>query len=168
VAIGGLLVVVVRPPAHPTGLEAARGHRVFGGTGRAVREVTVLWDGKTLRARRHAGGWQVDGGAAAPESASALDDLVETLARLRALDVFRPHDAASYGLDRPRGTVALRRGARVRRLLVGDANAAGSAFYARRETDGRPDARVLQIGSGLASTIERVLYARDRQRPDSG
>ena len=167
-ALAGLLVVVVRPPARLTGLEAARGHRVFGGTGRAVREVTVSWDGKTLRARRRAAGWEVDGGDATAETASALDELVETLARLRALDVFTPHDATSYGLAPPRGTIALRRGTHVRRLLVGYANGAGSAFYARRDIDGRPDARVLQVGSGLASTIERVLYARDRQRPESG
>jgi len=155
---------VLRPSVRPTGLEAARGHRVFGGVGGSVREVTVRWDDREVRASRHPDGWRVDGGNAVPAVAAALDDLVETLARLRALDVFRPRDAAAYGLDRPRGTIELWRGGRVRRLVLGGLNAAGSAFYARREGDGR----ILQVGSGLASAIERVFYTRGRQRPESG
>ena len=146
-----------------TGLEAARGHRVFG-TGGAVDAVTLIWDGRELRARRRAAGWQVDGRDADRATAGALDDLVEMLAGLRAIDAFRARDAGSYGLGTPQGTIELRGGTSARRLVVGGINAAGSAYYARRDGD----ARVLQVGIGLGSSIERVFYVRDRQRPEIG
>ena len=78
--------------------------------------------------------------------------------------MFRPRDAATYGLERPGGIIVLTTTHRVRRLVVGGLNAAGSALYARREGD----QRVLQIGIGLGSAVERVLYDRDRQRPEIG
>src|SRR5689334_23917245 len=51
---------------------------------------------------------------------SALDDLVETLVGLRAVDSFRGRDGASYGLDRPRVTIEVATARGVRRLVIGD------------------------------------------------
>ena len=45
----------------------------------------------------------------------------------------------------------------VRRLVIGDLNAAGGALYARREGD----PRVLEVGSALLSDLERVFFNRD-------
>ena len=163
VAIGAALVVVVRPPVRLTGLDAVRGHHVFGVRG-PVQAVEVTWEGRRLSARRAGLGWEVDGAVASPGTADALEDLVATLVRLRALDAFRAGDGAAYGLDRPRGTIALVRAGGTRRIVVGETNAAGSAFYARRDGE----ARVLQLGTGLGSAVERVLYHRDHQRPETG
>ncbi len=162
VVLGALLVTIVRPPVRPTGLEAVRGHRVFGAA--AVQGVEVSWEGRKFVARRESAGWEIDGQHASPEAAAALADLVAALRDLRAVDVFRPREVATYGFERPRGTIVLTTKHRVRRLVVGELNAAGSALYARREGD----ARVLQIGLAIASAVERVLYNRDRQRPEIG
>ena len=163
-AVGALLVVAVRPPVRLTGLQAVHGQRVLPGVPRAAEEVLLRWDERALRAQRRADGWQVDGATAAPATADALEDLLATLARLRAVDAFTPRDGDAYGLTSPRGAIELRRGTRVRRLVLGGTNAAGSALYARRDGE----RRVLQLGIGLVSTIERVFYSRDSQRPESG
>jgi uncharacterized protein DUF4340 len=163
VVLGAVLVAVVRPPVRPTGPESVRGRRVFRGLRRAD-EVTVAWRGATVRATHARDGWRVDATDVSPQAADALDDLVATLAHLRAIDAFRPRDAAAFGLDDPRGSVTLRHGRRTQRLTIGGVNAAASAFYAR--LDG--DTAVLQVGSGLSSLLERVLYTTGRQRPDSG
>jgi hypothetical protein len=126
-----------------------------------VRALEVRLGDRRFAARRTREGWEIDGRPASRRSAEALTDLVETLGRLRALDAFRPRDAASFGLDRPRGTIAVVTAHRTRRLLLGDANAAASALYARREGD----PRVLQIGTLLLSDIERVFYTRDGPPP---
>ena len=156
-AVAGLLVLLVRAPVPPTGLEAAGGRRVFGGE--RVAAIMMRWGDRELHASRDGSGWAIDGRAVPSATATALDDLLATLGRLRAVDVFRPHDAGAYGLDRPRGTIELQGGAHVRRLTIGALNTAGSAFYARREGDGR----ILQVGSGIDSEIERVFYAVDHQ-----
>lgn len=147
----------VRPPVVPIP-SAVRGHRVFGMTRAAVREVAVEMGDRRFAARRSAGSWELDGAPASQGAAAALDDLVDTLAHLRAIDVFRPRDGASFGLDQPTAVVTLTTRLRTRRVVVGSANAAGSAFYARR--DGSP--RVVQIGAGVLSQLERVFYQRDR------
>jgi Domain of unknown function (DUF4340) len=74
------------------------------------------------------------------------------------VDVFRPRDRASYGLDHPAVTITVRTRQGARRVVLGESNAAGSAFYARRDDD----PRVMQVGSGLLSALERVFYERDR------
>ena len=158
-----MLVALVRAPERRSGAEAVRGRRVFEAE-RVVDAVEGRWDGRGFTARRTAGGWEVDGQAAPPPASVALDDLVTGLVDLRALDAFRPRDQARFGLDAPRGTIALWRGDRVQRLAIGDMNAAGSAFYARLEGE----TRVLQVGSGLTSSLERVLFVLGRQRPETG
>ena len=164
VTLAAVLVVVVRPPERPTGAQAVHGRHVFGEEGAPVEEVSATWGDARFAARRRDAGWEIDGHPASAATATAIDDLVEALVGLRALDTFRPHDEATFGLDTPRGVIALTRAGRVRRLVVGALTAAGSAFYARREGD----TRVVQVGTGLQSAVERVLFARDRQRPDSG
>jgi hypothetical protein len=124
---------------------------------RAVRALEVTLDERRFAARPVAGGWEIDGRLANARTAEALADLVDTLGTLRAVDVFRPRDEASYGLDRPRGTIAVVTPRRTRRLVLGASNAAASALYARREGD----PRVIQVGTLLLSGIERVFYQRD-------
>lgn len=157
-------MLALRPPARPTGPEAVRGHRVFGARNGVVTRVEATWGEGRFAAERRGDGWTLDGEPAGVAVAAALGDLVDALVGLRALDAFRPRDGASFGLDTPRGVIALTRAGRVRRVAIGGLTASGSAFYARRVGD----ARVLQVGSGIASAVERVLYARDRQRPESG
>ena len=135
----------------------ARGTRVMRVVAAHVQTVEVEVGDRRFAARRTGGGWEIDGRVADERTAEALTDLVDTLARLRAVDAFRPRDAASYGLDRPRVTIAISTAHRTRRLLLGDANVAASALYARREGD----PRVLQVGIGLLSDVERVFYMRD-------
>jgi hypothetical protein len=166
VLVGLALAAIVRRPIVPSGPEAVRGPRVFR-TGGApmVREIAGTLADTGFIARAQAGGWDIDGRPAEPATADALGDLCDALVRLRAVDTFRPRDQATYGLDRPRGTVTLRTARGTRRLVLGDLNAAGSAVYARRDAD----PRVMQVGTQLLSQLERVLYHRDRSRPrDAG
>jgi len=160
-ALGGVLALVVRAPVQRTGFFAVRGHRVFGVPQRAVRGIDVEWWGRRFSARRVDPGWEIDGRRASPGTAEALAALVENVAPLRAVDVFRPQDGTSYGLEPPRGTITVTTARSVRRLLVGDLNTAGTAFYARRGKD----PRILQVGMLLLSEIERVFYQRDRPEP---
>lgn len=156
-----LLVVAVRAPLPPAGLDAVRGHRVFGPP---VEEIALHWNHRDLHARRRDGRWRIEDRAAPAPVAAALDDLADTLSGLRALDAFRPRDGAGYGLDDPHGSIELRGSGHAHRLVVGGLNAAGSAYYARRDDE----ARVLQIGSGIDSAVDRVFYAVDNQRPEIG
>jgi hypothetical protein len=165
VVVAAALAALVRPPVRRTGPEAVRGHRVLPVAPADVRTIALELDGRRLTAERVDGRWAIDGARAAPRAADALDDLVETLATLRAVDVFRSRDADSYGLDSPRGAIDVvsARGAR-RRLVLGGLNAAGAALYARR--DGDP--RVLQVGTLVLTEMERALRARDASGPVSG
>jgi len=160
VVLGATLVVLVRAPVRPRGQFAVRGHRVFGVGRGAVRAIEVALEGRRFSARRTAEGWEIDGRRASPGTAAALDDLLETVVGLRAVDSFRSRDRASYGLERPHATIEVGTARGVRRLVLGDMNAAGSAFYARRSGD----PRVLQVGSALLSELERVFFNRDEQR----
>jgi hypothetical protein len=164
VVLGALLVVVVRAPERRA--PPARGHRVFRVAERAVRAVDVRLDTRRFTAVRTGDGWTLDGRPAAPVAVAALDDLVRTLARLRAVDVFRPRDRASFGLDAPQASITLRTPRAARHVVLGDTNAAGSAVYARR--DGDP--RILQVGVMLLSSLERVFWARSAadQVPETG
>ena len=160
VALGAALVVLVRAPVRPRGQLAVRGHRVFGVGPHAVRGIDVVLEARRFGARRTAEGWEIDGRRASLGTAAALDDLLESLVGLRAVDSFRSRDAASYGLERPRATIEVATARGVRRLVIGDLNAAGSALYARRVGD----PRVLQVGSALLSDLERVFFTRDQAR----
>jgi hypothetical protein len=156
-ALGAILVLVVRAPSPPEPAALVRGHRVFRVVPGAVRALEVSLDGRRFAARRSPEGWEIDGRRATVRSAEALSDLVDLLGALRAVDVFRPRDGASYGLDHPRGTITVVTARRTRRVVLGDSNAVASALYARRQGD----PRVLQVGTLLLSAIERVLYHRD-------
>ena len=161
VVLGAVLVLVVQAPVRPTGPESVRGHRVLGVAASVVRGIDAVLEGRRFSSRRGPSGWEIDGQPASRETSEALDDLLQALVDLRAVDVFRPRDAASYGLDSPRATLEVATGRGVRRLVIGAANAAGSAFYARRE--GSP--RVVEVGTLLLSEIERVFFTRDGPQP---
>jgi hypothetical protein len=166
VALGAALVLGVRAPVREPGLASRRGHRVFRVQPGTVRTLELRSPNEQVVAHRTEDGWQVDGARAEGALAVALDDLLGSVVHLRAVDVFRPRDAATYGLDRPRATVVVHTERGARRVVLGAANAAGSAFYARR--DGDP--RVMQVGSLLLAEIERVFFARSRrpQPPEIG
>ena len=152
-----MLVLLVRAPERRTGREAVRGHRVVGVARHAIRGIDVALDDRRFSARRTADGWQIDGRPASGATADALQDLAEGLADVRAVDTFRARDASSFGLDRPRATIDVVTSRGSRRLVLGALNSSGSAVYARRTGD----PRVVQVGAGLLSDVERVFYTRD-------
>jgi hypothetical protein len=159
---GGLVLAIHEPRRRP---RAPEGIGLLGVSPAAVHALDIVLDARRLSAERRPGGWEIDGKAGSAATAAALDDLVETLARLRALDRFRSGDADAFGFAHPRAIVAVRTARRTRRLVLGATNAAGSALYARRDHD----PRVLQVGIGLLSDLERVFYFRDQpQPPESG
>lgn len=155
------LAVLVRGPERRIGLYAVRGHRVFSMSRHAVLGADVRLGDRHFMARRTEHGWEIDGRAASPGTADALEDLLDTLIGLRAVDVFRSPEMSSFGLEQPRATIELVTARRPERLLIGGLNAAGSALYARRDDD----PRVLQIGVLLLTEIERVFYNRDGPGP---
>jgi hypothetical protein len=165
VLLAALMAVAVRP-APPRAPEAVRGHRVLGVSAASVRGVEATLGVRRFAAVRIAQGWEIDGSPANAGTTAALDDLLKALVDLRAVDVFRPRDDASFGLDRPTATIDVRTARGVRRVVVGALNVGGSAFYARRQ--GAP--RVVLVGTLLRSDLERVLFNRDgsHQRPDVG
>jgi hypothetical protein len=122
----------------------------------AVRRIALVHGGETRRAERIPGGWAADGRPATAGVAEALVDLVDLLCTLRAIDVFRARDTASWGLDRPQSRIVVATARRTVELDLGDPNAGGSAFYARRAGD----PRTLLVGTTVASAMERVLYQR--------
>jgi hypothetical protein len=152
-----VLVLLVRAPERRTGREAVRGHRVFGVARHAIRGIDVVLGDRRFSARRTADGWHIDGHPASSATTDALQDLAEGLAGVRAVDTFRARDASSYGLDRPRATIDVVTPRGERHLLLGALNSSGSAVYARRAGD----PRIVQVGAGLLSDVERVLYTRD-------
>jgi len=164
VALGAVLALMVRAPLRRRRPPALSGHRVFAIRPGAVRGLEVAIEGRRFVGRRTEHGWEIDGRPATAGVADALAGLVDTLVALRAVDVFRPRDAASYGLDRPRGTVAVLTARGARHLVLGGFNSAASALYARREGD----PRVLQVGTLLLSEVERVFYQRDGPAPTKG
>jgi Domain of unknown function (DUF4340) len=167
VVLGVVLLRLVPAPERLTGLERVRGTRVVRIPRHRIRSLDVVLDGRHFLARRRRGGWTVGGRAVSGETAEALDDLAETLVGLRAVDAFRAHGDATYGLDAPRGTIEIRGRRRAVRLSLGEPNAAASAIYARRSGD----PRTLQLGTYLLSAIDRVFYrlGLDRgQPPETG
>ena len=156
-----MLVLSVRAPLPRTGRDAVRGRRVLGVGRHAVRGIDAVLEERRFSARRTADGWDLDGRPASAASADALQDLSDALVGLRAVDTFRARDTSSYGLDPPRATIDVHTPRAPRRLLLGAMNSVGSALYARR----RGDPRVVQVGVGLLSGLERVFYTRDGPRP---
>jgi hypothetical protein len=130
----------------------------------AVRGIEAEVEGRRFVAERTADGWRLDGHPASPGAADALNDLLDLLIDLRAVDAFRADDPKVFGLDRPRVTVELVTPRARRRLVIGGFNAAGSVVYARRDRD----PRVFQVGTFLLSSLERVFYQRDGAKPADG
>jgi hypothetical protein len=149
-------MLTVRAPEAPRA-PGGRGARVFHLRAAMVRAIDLSLEGRRLMAERRQDGWEIDGRPGTPATEQALDDLVASLVELRSVDLFRPRDEATFGLDAPRAIVALHVRRRTRRLVIGSPNAAGSAYYARR--DGDP--RILVVGAALLSEIGRVFYQRD-------
>lgn len=171
VAVGVLGLVLVEAPHRPTSRELVRGPRLMKAAGSSIREVSAVLGERRFSATRTDAGWLIDGAPASDGVADALNDVVQTLVELRAIDAFRAEGWAQFGLETPHGVVTVvaagREGDDTERLELGDFNTGGSAIYARR--DGDP--RVFQIGVFLPSALERVFYQRDdvgRQRPEMG
>lgn len=154
VVVGAVLVLLVRAPVRRTGLQAVRGHRVVRVPAAAVERIELVRGGDRLRAERIPGGWAVDGRPAPAAVAEALVDLVDMLAGLRAIDVFRARDRAGFGLERPTRRIVVATARRTVELQLGDFNAGGSAVYVRRVGD----PRVLLLGTTVASAVDRVFY----------
>jgi hypothetical protein len=161
VAVGVVLVVLVKAPVRLTGRELVRGSHVLRVDRADVRGIDVDFEGRHFAAVRSGEGWQLDGGAASAGAADALNDLLDLLVDLRAVDVFRASDPKPFGFDPPRGTVELVTPGTRRRLVIGGLNTAGSVAYARRDQD----PRVYQVGIFLLSSLERVFYQRDGAKP---
>ena len=155
-----MLVLSVRAPLPRTGPDAVRGRRVLAVGRHAVRGIDAVLEERRFSARRTADGWELDGRPASAASADALQDLLDALVGLRAVDTFRARDTSSYGLDRPRATIDVHTRRGPRRLLLGAMNSAGSALYAGLSGD----PRIVQVGVGLLSGLERVFYTRDGSR----
>lgn len=126
---------------------------MFGVARADVRGLEVRVGERGIVARRTAGGWEVAGRPARASEADALNDLLDTLVGLRAVDAFRGRDQSSFGFDRPRAEIDLFTDRGRRRLVLGNLNAAASAVYVRRERD----PRVFTVGSLLLTEIERVF-----------
>ena len=156
VALGALLVTLVRAPERlpPPG---ERGHRIFRVSREAVRGIDVTLGERHFVAQRTADGWSIDGRPAGRRAAEALDDLSHMLTTLRAVDVFRHDEPSHFGLDDPSGTITLSTARGEHRLSLGSHNSASTTLYARRDDD----PRLLQVGTLLISSLDRVLYSRD-------
>jgi len=164
VVIGLGLLLWIEPPHRKTGAELARGPRALRIVPGRVTALELRVGVRRTTAARGPTGWTVDGRAAAPLVASALDDLVAALAGLRAVDAFRTPDFAAFGLDPPAATITVTSSDGVRRLALGKLNATGATVYARR--DDHP--RVLRLGVYLLSVLERVLSHDGAAAADEG
>lgn len=151
------LALLVPAPLRP--VPRMHGPRLVRIPSARVDAMTVALDERRIALVRHDAGWDVDGAPATPEVADAARDLLDTLGTLRALDAFRAGDAARFGLAPPRGTIVLASAGRDAHLLVGGPTADGSSVYARRDDD----PRVLRVGAGLLSAVDRLLYAAGRR-----
>jgi hypothetical protein len=154
VLLAGALVVLVDPPPRPTGEEAVSGPRLVRMPMASVERVVIAIGERRAAAERSGGRWTAAGRPASAPLAAALDDLLATLATLRAVDRFRPRDGATFGFEPPRASIELGAPDRTTHIVLGELNAARSAVYARR--DGSP--QVWLIGLYLVSALERVIY----------
>ena len=148
-----LLVMVLQAPDRKTGASAVHGARLVRLPRHAVRRVEVTLEGRHFLAHWRGTGWEVDGRPPSAAANIAVNDLVETLVTLRAVDQFRGEVQVSFGLTPPRGTVVIASDQREVRLSLGAFSSAVTTLYARRAGD----PRVFQIGTYLLSQIARVL-----------
>jgi len=156
-AFGLALVMLTEPPPRRTARELLRGPRPFRISASTVRRIEVAVATRRVGADRAGDGWRTDAVPASPALRDALDALVDELARLRAVDAFRPSSLSDIGLDPPTGTIVVTTPRGVQRLELGALNTGGSTFYARRNGHGR----VLQLGVYLLELVRRVFDARE-------
>lgn len=165
VAAAAVLVTWVEAPRRRTGREMITGPSVLRLVARDVHAITATVGDRRFAAVRDGAGWRVDGVPAQPALAEAVDDLVETLAGLRAVQAFRSDDVRQFGLDAPGGSIVVEGPHGRRTLALGRFDSVGSALYARR--DGDP--RVFLVGAALGSAVERVFYrASEAREPAAG
>ena len=168
-AVGLALVMMTEPPPRRTARELLRGPRPFRISTSTVRRIELAVATRRVGADRTGDGWRTDAVPASPVLRDALDTLVDELARLRAVDAFRPSSLSEIGLDPPTGSIVVTTPRGVQRLELGALNTGGSTFYARRDGHGR----VLQLGVYLLELVRRVFDAREadaghaRSRPAS-
>jgi hypothetical protein len=156
VVLGLGLVWMIEPPRRRSGPELVRGPRPFRiGVG-DIQRIEVTMGSRSFVAERVEDGWRLDGTPPSAAGHDAIATLADELVRLRALDAFRPSSFTEFGLDPPRGTIAVTSRRGVQRLALGSLNAAGSAVYARRAGH----ARVLQLGVYLLEVVRRVPDSR--------
>ncbi len=155
--VAAVLTLLVEAPRRVSGPESVRGPRVLRVAAPGIRAIEVTLREHHVVATRDGAGWLLDGAPAPPPAVEAIDALATSLAEMRALDAFRTHDEAQFGLDRPEATIVVRTARGERRLALGRLNAAGGALYAQR--DGHP--RVFLVGVGMLSALQRVFYQRD-------
>lgn len=149
-----MLVLLVEGPPRRSGPESVRGPRLLRLHAASVRGFEVEAGARRLVAVRTPGGWRLDGRPASPGAAEALDAFVDALARLRAVDAFRPRDRGALGLAPPAATITIHTARHERQIKLGGTNASGSSVYAERQ--GHP--RVFLVGTGLLSAIDRLFY----------
>jgi len=162
VVAGALLVLVTDPPDLPSSRRGAEGPLLVTAAGE-VERVSATLRGRGFGAVRQGGDWRVDGAAVGAGATAALEDLVETLRELRAIDAFRTDDPGQFGFAEPQATIEVGTPAGSSRLLLGVFTPSAVAVYARLEGD----PRVFQVGSHLLSAVERVLYLRDAEKGSS-
>lgn len=167
VILAGLALLVVavavwvQPPPQKTGAEAVTGSRLVRIPRHAVQRVEVSLDGRQVVTTATAAGWTIDGQALPPALNAAVDDLIDGLVHLRAIDQFRGASQQRFGLDAPRGVITVTSARRTVRLSLGAFTGSTAALYARRDRD----PRVFLIGTYLLSQIERVFDRRDVPAP---
>lgn len=161
VVVGLMLVLAIEPPHRPTGAELERGPRIFRTSTHGIRRIEVTLGERHFAAARARDGWTLDGGPAPARARDALDALARELATTRAVDAFRAESFPAYGLEPPTGTLVVTTPRDAQRLALGTLNSAGSAFYARRDGQGR----VMQVGVYLLETVQRVLDWREDDDP---
>jgi hypothetical protein len=156
VLLGLGLVWMVEPPRRRSGPETVRGPRPFRIGPGDIQRIEVTMGSRSFVAERVADGWRLDGAPPSAAGHDAIATLADELARLRAIDAFRPSSFEGFGLDPPRGTIVVTTPRGVQRLALGTLNAGGSAVYARRAGH----ARVLQLGVYLLEVVRRVPESR--------
>jgi hypothetical protein len=164
VVVAFALALWIEPQRRQTPAELARGPRAMRIVPGDVERVEVRRGPERVEATRAPIGWTIDGRAAPPMKAQAVDDLVQLLSTVRAVDAFRAEDLATFGLEPPSATIVVTTGAGERRLAIGVLNTTGATVYAR--CDDHP--RVLRLGVYLLSVVERVLAPSGGATGDGG
>src|SRR3954464_14671839 len=106
--------------------------------------------------RKKGSDWEIVQPVPAPSDPAAVSGITTNLASVEIQRVIddNPPDLKEYGLDTPRGEVALKANGQQRRLLLGQKTPAGSDVYAKL-----PDSkRVFLVPSFLDSTFNRSTF----------